>query len=183
MHEDKCVNKHWRILKMDYKRQTAVLSVMFILVGMMFLVSAMTEKAHARIVGNVRVEDVFFCRHAHPTPPCFTNIQGHMYQGKFVRSPTGLLSIHWETVGTSTIFGGGTERGYVSATVLNRYGGSFGPVTFHFYNPAKGTNTCSVDPPTIGKCTIAQGADATADYLVRVYPLPPTSPLLSPLTA
>jgi hypothetical protein len=32
MHEAKCVNKRLWILKMDYKRQTTVLSVMFILV-------------------------------------------------------------------------------------------------------------------------------------------------------
>jgi hypothetical protein len=42
--EYKCVNKRMWILKTDYKRQTTVLSIMFVLI-----VPAMTEKALAII--------------------------------------------------------------------------------------------------------------------------------------
>jgi hypothetical protein len=38
-----------RLLKMDYMGQTTVLSVIFVLVGMTFLVPVMTEKALGRI--------------------------------------------------------------------------------------------------------------------------------------
>jgi uncharacterized membrane protein len=46
VHEDICM---LNIPKMDYKRQTTVLSVMFVLAGMVVLVPAITEKAEAKI--------------------------------------------------------------------------------------------------------------------------------------
>jgi hypothetical protein len=141
---------------MDYKRQTTVLSVVFVLVGMMFLVPAITEKALAAIDAFVVVDKILLCPHL----VCFTNIKGHMFEGRFVKAPTGRTGINWITAGRGLF--GGTERGYVTADTA----GQRGPVTLHFFNPAKGTNTCSVEPSDRGKCTIGQGAIVEARYVV-----------------
>jgi hypothetical protein len=146
---------------MDYRRRTTVLSVMFVLVGMMFLVPAMTEKALATI-------DATAISHV----GSFSNVRGHMDNGKFqIGYPQTFGDhIYWKTRG-SGIFGGGDERGYVTAKV-----GTFGtPVKFSFFNPALGRdrppNTCFVEPGHTPyyetKCTITQGVHATATYEVR----------------
>jgi hypothetical protein len=169
IHEDKCVNKRRWILKMDYKRQTRVLSVMFLLVGMMFLVPAITEKAHASIDATARLS----------TPPAisaaFTNVRGHLYAGFFdpppiLRSPT---EIFWSTFGL-----GGNERGYVVATIVGFQPHYFsGDATFHFNNPARGPNTCdkalssTLSPYLVASCHITQGVHAVATYTVAARPL------------
>lgn len=134
-----------------------VLSVMFILVGIVFLVPAMTEKALAAIDAFVVVDKILLCGH-HLV--CFTNIKGHMFQGRFLKAPTGRTGINWITEGSGLF--GGTERGYVTADTA----GERGPVTLHFFNPAKGTNTCSVEPTGRGSCTIGKGAIVEARYVV-----------------
>jgi hypothetical protein len=160
MHEAKCVNKHWWILKMHYKRQTAVLSVMFVLVGMMFLVPAMTEKALASIAATA---DTVTC--------CFSHLKYHMDSGRFIIPPivfpTRPDELTWLTIGSSSPFGGGDEKGFVAADVTPLHI----HVIFHFFNPARGTNTCSVDPPPpVVTCTISQGVHAGARFIVHIVP-------------
>jgi hypothetical protein len=145
-----CVNERRCILKMDYKRQTTVLSIMFVFVGMMFLVPAMTEKAQASISA-----------HAETPICCFSGVKYHMYVGKMVIppfvSPLRKTELTWFTMGNANrIFGGGDERGFVAADV----GPAHVPIQFNFFNPAKGSNTCSVDPPWLGKCDISGGTHA-----------------------
>jgi hypothetical protein len=158
VHEDKCVNKHWWILEMDYKKQTAVLSVMFILVGMMFLVSVITEKALASINATA------FTRLC-----CFSHVRAHLYAGSFLLGPgapgipgTPIKNeLTWITLGSGLY---GDEKGYVAADV----GPSHIPVSFHFSNPARGSNTCSGERagPVIVTCTITQGVHANARFTV-----------------
>ena len=141
---------------MDYKRQTTVLSVMFVLVGMMFLASAITEKAQAKTIGSAISHN-----------GAFSNVQGHLDAGQFrncddftfktvcQRTPT---TLDWDTIGKPV---GGDERGYVTADA----GGIH--VTFHFSNPAKGANTCRGEPSTQVTCTITQGVYARAEFTVH----------------
>jgi hypothetical protein len=165
IHEDKCVNKHWCRLKMDYKRQTVVLSVMFVLVGMV-LISAITEKALAIISGLATTR-----------PGPFSHLAFHMDSGKFLipphyTHPLGARDeLQWITIGSSSPFGGGDEKGYVAADAGPRHV----PVTFHFFNPARGTNTCSVDPVSVGSCRISQGPQAGAVFTVNNLPSPALS--------
>ena len=151
MHEHKCSNKR------------NVLSVMFVLVGMMlFLVPATTEKALAMIFA---VAETPIC--------CFSSIKYHMYEGRFLIPPLfpNRDEIEWVTIGSASPFGGGNERGYVVADV----GPHHIPISFHFFNPARGPNTCGVDPPFRGTCTITQGVRASASYHVTyLSSLPPS---------
>jgi hypothetical protein len=153
---DKCMVQQGRIAKIAYKRQTTELSLFFVLVWMMFLVPVITEKALA-LTDAVAYAPAF---------TEFSNVRGHMDDGKFVSGPT--LSgdrkiIFWTTAGTG--FFGGDEKGYVQADVTG-----YGIVKFDFFNPASGRNTCSVVAPITlqAECTITQGISAYAKYtLVR----------------
>ena len=141
-------------MKTDYKRTTTVLSVMFVLVGMMFLVPAMTEKALATI--EAAAECVESCSGS------FSNISGHMSAGMFLLPPMFRpfeKDIIWITKGPGFY---GNERGYVVANV----GIFHGKVTFYFNNPARGDNTCEAVPDFVARCTITQGVHATASYIV-----------------
>jgi hypothetical protein len=141
---------------MDYKRQTAVLSAMFVLVGMMFLVSAITEKAQATIDATASTSSC-----------CFSNVKAHLYAGSFLLgpgppgNPFGPIKneLRWITKGSGFY---GDEKGYVAADA----GPSHVSVTFHFFYPAKGRNTCGVEPHYLGRCTITQGVHALARFTV-----------------
>jgi len=67
----------------------------------------------------------------------------------------------WTTIGSGLY---GNEKGYVAADV----GPSHIPVSFHFSNPARGSNTCSGERagPVIVTCTITQGVHANARFTV-----------------
>jgi hypothetical protein len=140
MHEAKCVNKHWWILKMHYKRQTAVLSVMFVLVGMMFLVPAITGKAMAQLIARADGK----CG----TTPCNLTITGyHLWNGKWVKIPTrDGIYVRWSASRAPSI--GEPNLGIngfvdVTATAIP---GAPGKVyaTFNFRSPIIGPNECSI---------------------------------------
>jgi hypothetical protein len=76
----------------------------------------------------------------------------------------GGCTIIRSTIGNRTPFGGGDERGDVVADV-----GTF-HVSFLFYNPAKGPNTCEAVPHLVATCTITQGVHARAMYQVGLAP-------------
>ncbi|MGC1932374.1 MAG: hypothetical protein WA667_25665 [Candidatus Nitrosopolaris sp.] len=151
---------------MHYKRQTAGLSVIFVLVGMVFLVSAITEKELASVAAT-----------AHTPICCFSSVKYHMYAGRFIVPPivypTKPDELIWLTIGSSSPFGGGDEKGYVAADA----GPHHFPVKFNFFNPARGPNTCGVEPPHVGRCTISQGVHAGAQFFLDS--LVPPSPALS----
>ncbi len=158
MHEDNCVNKHWCILKMHYKRQTAVLSVMFVLVGMIFLVPAITGKAEARINATALL-------HGQAAKLTWTLLEAKMFLGAFTRQPTQKGDqIGWSTRGLSEQ--GYDENGFV------KYGTGAGDVKFDFNDPFIGKNTCKItveNPALRGDCSITQGNTASAFY--NVYPV------------
>ena len=146
-------------MKVDKRTTTTkcLVHVIFVLVGMMVIVPAITEKAHASIAG-----------HAFSPFYTFSKVIGIMYPfaGIFTTPPKLLAGDHdivWATAGY--IYG--NEFGQVNADV----GGK--AVQFHFFNPAVGRNDCFVVPPELGSCSITQGVHSTATYHVS---LPPPAP-------
>jgi hypothetical protein len=147
---------------MDSKGQTTVLSLIFILVGMMFVVSAVPDEALASTSASVNKYE------ANPSIK-FNNIRSHLDKGKWQEGWAPKLindghAIEWATTGSEWY--GGDESGHVDADVGTR------TVTFDFSNPQKGDNTCdtkvSSGPGQILKasCTITQATYATANYVV-----------------
>ncbi len=125
---------------------------MFVLVGMIVLVPAITEKALARVEA-VAISSIGL----------FSQVSGHMSAGRFVVGPINLgKEIIWATIGNGPV-GGGNELGFVAAHVAGNV------AVFHFSNPARGPNTCSVGGsiPHTSSCTITQGVFARAMYVVR----------------
>ncbi|HYA85031.1 MAG TPA: hypothetical protein VEH06_16530 [Candidatus Bathyarchaeia archaeon] len=148
-----------KLLKIDYKGQTTVLSVILVLVGMIFLVPAITGKAEAVINATVLL-------HGQAAKLTWTLLAAKMYCGVFTRQPTQKGDqIGWNTRGVG--YGEtcvGHEEGFV------KYGTGAGDVTFDFKNPFIGTNTCKItvqNPALRGDCSIAQGNFASAFYNVR----------------
>src|SRR4051812_25370607 len=116
-----------------HKPQTTVLTVALVLVGMIFLVPAITEKAQGRVEAKAYSENGF---------ATFSNAQTHLEGGKFVQLPTPSgTSVKWITAGTSII--GGNEQGWVQYDIA----GGLGKITFYFINPNSGQNTCKVVAP------------------------------------
>jgi hypothetical protein len=130
---------------MDYKRQSTVLSVIFVLVGMMFLVPSITEKAmafEARADGK--------CGNG----PCILNFgSALLFQGKFVKEPTSGTIVTWSAHRTILthfpipILSG--IDGRVAYRVPN-HGNEL--VQFIFNSPFIGPNSCKIDiiPPVPG---------------------------------
>jgi hypothetical protein len=98
------------ILKMDYKGQTTVISVIFVLAGIMFLVPVITEKALGRIEASISFSPAF-------GEKWLTFVSSHLDDGKFVAEPTKgpTNTALWTTTGTG-IFDG-DEKGYVKYDV------------------------------------------------------------------
>lgn len=151
---------------MDYKRQTTVLSVVFILAGMMLLVPAITDKVLALTAGHA------FEFSFHALPIHFTNLFEHLFAGKFKEGPTlnpDATDVNWVTAGSNII--GGDEKGWVRVDVVNARGIDLGTATFNFNNPDNGPNTCSIELSNprsglTGSCKITQGDGAVATYVV-----------------
>jgi hypothetical protein len=141
-HEDKCVNKHWWILKMHYKRQTAVLSVMFVLVGMMFVVPAITEKAMAFVA---RADGK--CG----TTPCyFSAIHAVLFDGKWLQTPTSGTVVTWSAHRTILTHFPIPILSGIDGIVAYRVGNVIAHL--YFNSPFIGPNSCKIDiiPPVPG---------------------------------
>ncbi|HYA82733.1 MAG TPA: hypothetical protein VEH06_04700 [Candidatus Bathyarchaeia archaeon] len=100
---------------MDYKRQTTVLSVIFVLVGIMFLVPAITQKALAGIQAVAEGT----CSGG-PPHPCEFSFVGKTLGGsstaKWISEPTKSgTRVTWAT----TAGGFGDERGSVTYSLVN----------------------------------------------------------------
>ncbi len=165
--------------------QTTELTVVFVLVGMMFLVPAITEKALAITYAFTDLDGPHF----YDTDIPFTNLRWHLDAGKFDEVPHFPTSgppvqggLTWTTEGTG-IFGG-DEKGYVQVDVSRPHLWAsqpkvLGTVTFHFSNPLSGTNTCSVDTPSpeiaVGCIIPTHGSQVELHYCVLWTPptLPP----------
>jgi len=148
-----------KVLKMDYKGQTTVLSVIFVLVGMIFMVPAISEKAEAVINATVLL-------HGQAAKLTWTLLAAQMTHGGFTERPTQKGDqIRWITHGVLVPFGSGNEEGFV------KYGTGGGDVAFSFHNPFSGTNRCkiTVDNSALqGDCSMTQGNFASAFY--NVFP-------------
>ncbi len=147
---------------MDYKRQTTVLSVIFVLVGMMFLVPAITGKAEAIIRATVLL-------HGQAAKLSWTLLAAEMIHGAFTERPTQKGDqISWTTHGFIIPPFGGDEVGFVKYSTAGSTGGD---VAFLFSNPFIGKNTCKItveNPALRGDCSITQGATSSAFY--NVFP-------------
>src|SRR4029078_8420817 len=131
-----CTPHYQHILYIIRDHPQIILTVALVLVGMIFLIPAITEKALGRTVGCV------------DSKLDYSNVRSHMYNGKFNEEPHSLItyatcwdkcsnfnvpSLHcltWQATGTGLI--SGTENGYVQFDV---YQGPIvlGTVTLHFY--------------------------------------------------
>jgi hypothetical protein len=148
---------------MDYKGQTTVLPTIFILVGIMFLVPATTEKAlagiHATASGTRGPSG--------DTKPCvFTWVSQKLDKGQWITEPTksGTL-VTWATKGETVV--GGSEIG----NVVYKVGADHiaGEARLNFENPMFGSNKCSVEivsgaPNILGNCHAGSGMQASFTY-------------------
>jgi hypothetical protein len=156
-------------LKMDFKGQTAVLSAIFVLVGMTFLVPAITGKAlgviHATVSGQ--------CGPEGQTHPCeFTllskhlDVCGHVSRAtkNVIRTTCGNWTSEPSKSGTlvtwSTGGGFGDEKGSVTYKVGDE------TAVLSFDNPLIGFNKCSVSGIG-GSCTAGKGYNADFTYNLR----------------
>ena len=150
-----------KVLKMDLG-QTAVLSAVFVLVGMVFLVPAITEKALAVIKASATGT----CGPEGNTHPCeFAIYNQHLYSGKWAMVPrVEGTSVSWETSGNPQP---GDEKGWVSVNVgANPKVAT--SVRLDFDNPAEGKNTCDLAPRDAGTCNAGIGYTATFTYTLRL---------------
>jgi hypothetical protein len=147
--------------KTDYKRQTTVLSVSLVLVGMMVLVPAINEKAlatiDARASGDCDSEGAthkcLLTCYETPTPPlgtpscihfdnCSINIGEYLPCGNIDGPegyPTSGYNVHWATKIYNIQHE--DERGVVEYNVDNGKGGR---LSLFFDNPFIGTNRCDI---------------------------------------
>jgi hypothetical protein len=152
---------------MDSKGQTAVLLSIFVLVGMMILVPAITEKA---LAGVNAVATISGCeKYTQPFPCKFTVVGSHLDSGKWVVPPTASGdTVKWQTTGNPKP---GTEKGLV---YLEGAGGAHGKVQLYFYNPVLGSNSCRITHLTGGfnfggTCDAGSGQNADFTYTFRVF--------------
>jgi hypothetical protein len=152
-----------KVLKMDFKGQTAVLSAVFVLVGMVFLVPAITEKALAVIKASATGT----CGPEGDTHPCeFAIYNQHLYSGQWAMWPrVEGTSVTWQTSGNPAP---GDEKGWVSVNVgANPKVAT--SVRLDFDNPNRiGGNNCDVAPRDAGTCHAGSGYTATFTYTLRL---------------
>ncbi|MGC2571647.1 MAG: hypothetical protein WA364_09055 [Candidatus Nitrosopolaris sp.] len=139
--------------------QTAVLSVILVLVGMMFLVPS-TEKAlatiHAIATGKCATEIGSF--------PCEFKLDSmHLEKGTWVSTPTQSgTSATWSTAGNPQP---GDEKGSVTYRVKITPGGSEETAILSFDNPLIGSNKCGIKGMA-GWCNAGSGYNAEFTYLL-----------------
>ena len=152
--------------------QTALLSIIFVLVGMVVLVPAITETA----LGFIHATADGTCGPEGQTHPCeFTFVskqldttyaarpQGNPL-GKWISEPTQSgTRVTWSTAGAggnNLIPLPGDEKGSVTYKVGDE------TAVLYFDNPVFGTNTCSVSGMTY-TCTAGKGQIAEFTYHLR----------------
>jgi hypothetical protein len=146
---------------MDYRGHTAVLSAILVLVGMMFLVPAITEKALAVIHATAKG----VCGPEGQTRPCEFVYTGARLSaselGAWVSNPTHSGTfVTWSTTG-----GGWDEKGFVKYNVSGPTGQKEMAV-LSFENPLVGSNKCGITGIG-GDCTAGKGQIAEFTYNLR----------------
>jgi len=153
-----------KVPKTDYKGQTARLLPIFVLVGMVFIVPAITEKALAGVnaVATCTVKGGF-------RGQCDMTVVGSsLSSGKWVERPTvSGDTVRWKTTGNPP---GGNEKG-----VVNVEAGGGLKTLLTFDNPWFGRNSCKILPTTIsmhstfgGSCEAGYGNNADFTYTLRL---------------
>jgi hypothetical protein len=157
-------------VKIGHKR-TTLLSLVFVCVGMMFLVPVITGEALGLTIAKVGLSHEGRAIHGE-----LSIVFEHLYAGEYAVKPfcqngAGYSPnfCMWTTKG-SGIFGG-DEKGWVEVHVDARpY--TIGTVKLLFDNPSSGTNTCSSEGTLSNgakvSCDIEQGNVAMATYDIQV---------------
>ena len=149
-----------KVPETDYKGQTAVLLSIFVPVGMMFVVPAITEKALA----GVNAVATLNCR---TTMRCGITVVGSSLQsGKWVERPTiSGDTVRWKTTGNPP---GGNEKGTVD---LQGTMAAAGKLRLTFDNPWFGRNSCNVLVLSVGnffgRCEAGYGNNADFTYTLH----------------
>src|SRR6476469_2695787 len=124
-----------------HKTKTTVLTVALVLVGVMFLFPAITEKAMGET--HAQVPDYgHYQNYDDPKACCYSHLDAGQFgssEGSCSPAPSCTPSVYysyiiWTT--KSTGFFGGSETGYVKAAIKDESG--TGIVTFTFSNPISG---------------------------------------------
>jgi hypothetical protein len=157
-----------RVLKqIDYEGQTTVLAATsFVLVGMMFLVPGITEKAlgavhaTAKVVCGTTTGSLYQNR-------CQLTLEGKtLDEGRWISEPTQYGTAHspvtWSTAGKPPF---GDEKGSVTYIVSGPLEQRTAVLTF--YNPVLGINKCDVKGSAYGYCTAGKGQSAEFTYTVN----------------
>jgi hypothetical protein len=169
MHQDKCVNKHWWILKMDYKRQTAALSVMFVLVGMMFIVPAITEKAMAQLVARADGK----CG----TGPCTLILRNaFLVEGRWVPNHTPTHAgqvVTWAAHRVPTLLPP-YASGIAGQAIYQVYPDGHRAAVFSFDSPFILPNTCKIQiiPPVSGSHLACDKGSGISPEMFYYFVLP-----------
>jgi hypothetical protein len=146
---------------MDYRGQTAVLSAILVLVGMMFLVPVITGKALTVIHATAKG----VCGPATQIHSCqFTLVGSHLDTGTWISQPTqsGTL-VTWSTTGG----GMGDEKGSVTYNVGVGQQKETAVLTFEIsYTHNIGSNKCGVIGIG-GGCDAGKGMNAEFTYDLR----------------
>jgi hypothetical protein len=169
---------------MDFKGQTAVLSAILVLVGIIFLVPAITEKALAEYEPTIKIHATAkgVCTAATPNPnmprvtnavvtqPChFTWETDNLEKGKWTSPPSRSgTDVTWsaEAVCTARLCLGGVlgESGIIGS-VTYKVGEETAVLSFE--NPVIGYNKCSISGIG-GSCTgPGKGYNAEFEYNLR----------------
>ena len=124
----------------------AVLSAILVLVGMVFLVSAITGKAlaiiHATATGTCGIATNLGPLNGVVQPCEFTYMNKELKQGTWCSYPTQSgTRVGWDTAGSSC--SGGIIPQNEEGWVLYKFGG--GEAKLHFNSPAVGSNNCNVE--------------------------------------
>lgn len=148
---------------MDFKGQTAVLSVILVLVGMMFLVPAITEKARGEIAATATGE----CGPEGQTHPCeFQLDKFHLDKGYLLHVDRSGTRVTWGTTGDEkNQYAAGDEKGSVTYDII-REGHFLAVAVLSFENPVIGFNKCSIGGVG-GTCTAGKGYNAEFTYNLR----------------
>jgi len=144
---------------MDYMGQTAVLSAILVLVGMVFLVPATTGKALATVRGSATAT----CGPEKVECPLVWQAD-HLVSGWWVNKPSiSGLEVTWRT-GSNTAL---NEEGSVTYKVGED------TAILNFDNPAVGSNKCSIGGSILSAgtasndCKAGKGMDAQFTYTLH----------------
>jgi hypothetical protein len=167
---------------MDFKGQTAVLSAILVLVGMIFLVHAITEKALAEYTPTIQIHATAkgVCTAATPnmprvtnavvTHPCQFTFEGkNLEKGKWTSSPSESgTDVTWSAEATCTArlcLGGVLGESGIIGSVTYKVGEETAVLSFE--NPVIGYNKCGISGIG-GSCTgPGKGYNAEFQYNLR----------------